>query len=211
MASGSNDRDALANLLQMGMMAKYQSVFENLINRVTRIPEFLLKSFYISGLKPALQWVLLRSRPTTLGEAFSLARITEAGFEEITEQKQNIKEKADTTLPFPIEEALPVVKGPLDASENTLLSLRSEDPNFKIQEKAVEYVRALNVAPLEVVFSRPVDEVRSQFSKFSKDKESVENVLGATKFSECGNSHSVSFSYHLECKVNFEGVGNVTP
>ncbi|GJZ41853.1 hypothetical protein Tco_0588739, partial [Tanacetum coccineum] len=116
-----------------------------------------------------------------------------------------------TTLPFPIEEALPVVKGPLDASENTLLSLRSEDPNFKIQEKAVEYVRALNVAPLEVVFARPVDEVRSQFSKFSKDKESVENVLSATKFSEGGNSHSVSFPYHLECKVNFEGVGNVTP
>ncbi|GKB87509.1 hypothetical protein Tco_0959781 [Tanacetum coccineum] len=155
MASGSNDRDALANLLQMGTMAEYQSVFENLINRVTGIPEFLLKSFYISGLKPA-------------------------HFEEIVEQEQNIKEKADTTLPFPIEEALPVVKGPLDASEDTLLSL-------------------------------PVDEVRSQFSKFSKDKESVENVLGATKFLEGGNSYSVSFSYHLECKVNFEGVGNVTP
>ncbi|GKE27978.1 polypyrimidine tract-binding protein homolog 3 [Tanacetum coccineum] len=82
MASRSNDQDSLANLLQMGTMAKYQSVFENLINRVTRIPEFLLKSFYIYGLKPALQWVLLRSRPTTLGEAFSLARITEAGFED---------------------------------------------------------------------------------------------------------------------------------
>ncbi|GKF89272.1 hypothetical protein Tco_0263235 [Tanacetum coccineum] len=121
---------------------------------------------------------MLVSRPTTLGNAFSLARITEACFEAIAEKKQNIKEKAYTTLTLPSEEASPVVKGPLDASEDTLLSLRSEDPNFKSKEKAVEYVRALNVAPLKVVFAGPVDEVRSQFSKFSKDKESVENEWG---------------------------------
>ncbi|GJT46324.1 hypothetical protein Tco_0955039 [Tanacetum coccineum] len=51
----------------------------------------------------------------------------------------------------------PVVKGPLDADEDTLLSLRSEDSNLSIQEKALEYVRALNAAPLEVVFARPFD------------------------------------------------------
>nr|GEY92390.1 class II heat shock protein [Tanacetum cinerariifolium] len=38
--------------------------------------------FYISGLKVALQIELLRARPTTLGEAFSLARITETRFED---------------------------------------------------------------------------------------------------------------------------------
>ncbi|GJZ71543.1 putative RNA-directed DNA polymerase, eukaryota, reverse transcriptase zinc-binding domain protein [Tanacetum coccineum] len=32
-----------------------------------------------------------------------------------------------------------MVKGPLDANEDTLLSLQSEDPNLIIQEKAVEY------------------------------------------------------------------------
>ncbi|GJW99682.1 reverse transcriptase domain-containing protein [Tanacetum coccineum] len=112
------------------------------------------------------------------------------------EKEQNIKEKAYTTLTLPSEEASPVVKGPLDASEDTLLSLRSEDPNFKSQEKAVEYVRALNVAPLEVVFARPVDEVssaidgvfdmgnvesmevRSMFGEFSNNKKSVEEVVG---------------------------------
>ncbi|GJT97700.1 hypothetical protein Tco_1093218 [Tanacetum coccineum] len=40
-----------------------------------------------------------------------------------------------------------------------------KDPNLKIQEKAVEYVRALNASPLEVVFVGPfdigVDEVSS--------------------------------------------------
>ncbi|GJU22309.1 hypothetical protein Tco_1155651 [Tanacetum coccineum] len=64
----------------MGTVAEYQNEFEMLINRVTRISESLLKSFYISGLKPALQCALLRSNLTTLGEAFSLARATEARF-----------------------------------------------------------------------------------------------------------------------------------
>ncbi|GJY30712.1 hypothetical protein Tco_0414207 [Tanacetum coccineum] len=78
---------------------------------------------------------------------------------EYQKKEQNIKEKADITLSLPSEEASHVVKGPLDANEDTLLSLRSEDPNFRIQEKAVEYVRVLNVAPLEVIFAGPVDEI----------------------------------------------------
>ncbi|GJY23228.1 hypothetical protein Tco_0396886 [Tanacetum coccineum] len=85
MASGGNDRDAkdaLSKLLQMGTVPEYQNEFVMLINRVTRISESLLKSFYISGLKVALQIELLRVRPTTLAEAFSLARITEVRFED---------------------------------------------------------------------------------------------------------------------------------
>ena len=82
MASGGSDQDALSKLLQMGTMAEYQSKFEVLINRLTGISENLLKSFYISGLKPALQCALLRSNSTTLGEAFSLARTTEAYLED---------------------------------------------------------------------------------------------------------------------------------
>ncbi|GKC93443.1 hypothetical protein Tco_1158885 [Tanacetum coccineum] len=86
MASGGIDRDAeyaLSKLLQMGTVAEYQSEFEILINRVTGISENLLKSFYISGLKPALQCALLRSNPITLGKAFSLARVTEARFTDL--------------------------------------------------------------------------------------------------------------------------------
>ncbi|GJS49281.1 ty3-gypsy retrotransposon protein [Tanacetum coccineum] len=73
---------ALSKLLQLGSVAQYQSDFEKLMNRVTEIPEKLLISFYISGLKPALQRELLVSKPTTLGDAFSLARVTEARFED---------------------------------------------------------------------------------------------------------------------------------
>ncbi|GKC00424.1 hypothetical protein Tco_0986560 [Tanacetum coccineum] len=109
--------------------------------------------------------------------------------------------------------------------------MRSEDPNFKIQENGVEYVKALNAAPLEVVFAGPVDEVsnviedvfnidessvegmqvRDKFAEFFKDKGSVEKVLSATKLPKGGNSHLAYSSYHFEDKVKFEGVGNVTP
>ncbi|GJS21674.1 hypothetical protein Tco_0450306 [Tanacetum coccineum] len=85
MASGGSDRDAkdaLSKLLQMGTVAEYESEFLMLINRVTGISESLLKSFYISGLKPTLQCLLLRSNPTTLLETFSLARATKARFAE---------------------------------------------------------------------------------------------------------------------------------
>ncbi|GKD75853.1 hypothetical protein Tco_1334135 [Tanacetum coccineum] len=89
MASGGSDRDAeytLSKLLQMGTVAEYHSEFEILNNRVTGISENLLKLFYISGVKPALQCALLRSNPTTLGEAFFIARITEACFEDENNQ-----------------------------------------------------------------------------------------------------------------------------
>jgi hypothetical protein len=80
MASGSSDRDALSKLLQMGTVADYQSEFVVLVNRVTRISESLLVSFYISGLKLDLQCLLLRSNLKTLDEAFSLTRAAETGF-----------------------------------------------------------------------------------------------------------------------------------
>nr|GEW90544.1 retrovirus-related Pol polyprotein from transposon TNT 1-94 [Tanacetum cinerariifolium] len=95
MASSASDgyaEDALSKLLQMGKVAEYHNEFEMLINRVTRISESLLKSFYIVGLKVALRIELLRVRPTTLAKAFSLAHITEACFED---------ERSPTTIAKP--------------------------------------------------------------------------------------------------------------
>nr|GEX68728.1 hypothetical protein [Tanacetum cinerariifolium] len=80
--SDQDVNDALSKLLQMGMMAEYQNEFEILKNRVTRIFKSLLKSFYTFRHKLPLQLELLRLKPTTLGEAFSLARIAEARFED---------------------------------------------------------------------------------------------------------------------------------
>ncbi|GJS40578.1 ty3-gypsy retrotransposon protein [Tanacetum coccineum] len=69
---------ALSKLLQTGTVAQYQSEFEKLMNHVTNISEGLLILFYVSGLKPSLQRELLVSKPTSLGDAFALAQVTEA-------------------------------------------------------------------------------------------------------------------------------------
>nr|GEZ20063.1 polypyrimidine tract-binding protein homolog 3 [Tanacetum cinerariifolium] len=85
MALGGSDQNAEyapSKLLQLGTMAEYESEFVILANQVTGISANLLKSFYISGLKLELQWELFRSKPTTLGEAFSSARIVNARFED---------------------------------------------------------------------------------------------------------------------------------
>ncbi|GJY04117.1 hypothetical protein Tco_0370057 [Tanacetum coccineum] len=121
MASDGNDQDAeyaLSKLLQMGTMEDYQHEFEMLIKRVM-IPEYLLKSFYISGLKLDLQCLLLRSNPSTLGEDFFKARITKARFEIIIkEDKEHIVEKKiDVILPLQGEFTSPKAKGSLNADE----------------------------------------------------------------------------------------------
>ncbi|GJU00033.1 hypothetical protein Tco_1110371 [Tanacetum coccineum] len=73
---------ALSKLLQLGMVEDYQREFKKLMNKVTDIPDSLLISFYISGLKLHLQRELLASKPITLGYVFWLARIIEARLED---------------------------------------------------------------------------------------------------------------------------------
>ncbi|GJV95718.1 retrotransposon-related protein [Tanacetum coccineum] len=73
---------ALSTLLQLGTVAEYQGEFEKLMNRVMDIPDSLFISYYISGLKLHLQRDLLVSKPTTLGDVFSLVRIIEAPFDD---------------------------------------------------------------------------------------------------------------------------------
>ncbi|GKB86316.1 hypothetical protein Tco_0958588 [Tanacetum coccineum] len=116
--------DALFKLLQRRTVAEYQNEFEMLINRVTGISKSLLTMIYISELKVALQIELLRARPATLVEAFSLARIIEARFEAIThkekaivEKEQSIKEITYTITSLQSEVASLKAKGSLDANE----------------------------------------------------------------------------------------------
>ncbi|GJZ20378.1 hypothetical protein Tco_0556968 [Tanacetum coccineum] len=68
----------LSKLLQLGTVEDYQREFEELMNHVTDIPDSLLISFYIFGLKLHLQREFLGSRPTTLGDMFLFAQTIEA-------------------------------------------------------------------------------------------------------------------------------------
>ncbi|GKB37111.1 hypothetical protein Tco_0882053, partial [Tanacetum coccineum] len=103
---------ALSKLLQLGTVEDYQREFEKLMNSVTDIPDSLLISYYISGLKLNLQHELLVSRLTTLDDAFSLARIIEAHFEAIAkkEKVQIVKKKTDAILPLQSELASSKIK-----------------------------------------------------------------------------------------------------
>nr|GEU76298.1 hypothetical protein [Tanacetum cinerariifolium] len=85
MASEGSNPDAeyaLSKLLQRGTVADYQNEFEMLISQVTGKSKSFFTSIYIFGPKPSLQRALLWSNPTTLREAFSLARIAEARFKD---------------------------------------------------------------------------------------------------------------------------------
>ena len=67
----------LSKLSQNGPVSDFQAAFEDLMNKVTEISEPLLISFFITGLKPAIRRELLFNRPSSLMEAFALARAYE--------------------------------------------------------------------------------------------------------------------------------------
>ncbi|GJS11999.1 hypothetical protein Tco_0368795 [Tanacetum coccineum] len=161
MESDDSDQDAryaLSKLLQSGTVAEYENELLMLMKRVTRISESLLKSFYISGLKLLLQCALLMLAPTTLEEAFSIARIMEARFETIAGKKLNIEEKIDIVLSWPSEEAPPEIKGSLDADE---------DIGVDAVSSAIDCVIHIGES----------NEVRSKFGEFSDNKERVVEVV----------------------------------
>ncbi|KAH9745868.1 E3 ubiquitin-protein ligase CCNB1IP1-like [Citrus sinensis] len=72
----------LFKLTQTTTVAEFQTAFEDLMNRVTGISEPLLISFFITRLKPDIRRELLFARPSSLIEAFALARAYEARAEE---------------------------------------------------------------------------------------------------------------------------------
>ncbi|GKA67863.1 hypothetical protein Tco_0767780 [Tanacetum coccineum] len=102
--------------------------------------------------------------PSTLGEDFFKARITEARFEIIAkEDKEHVVEKKiDVILPLQGEFASSEVKWSLDADEDIGVDDVSSaiDGVFNISESNVESI-----------------EVRSKFGEFSENKASLEEVV----------------------------------
>ncbi|GKD70863.1 zinc finger, CCHC-type containing protein, partial [Tanacetum coccineum] len=230
MALGGSDQNAeyaLSKLLQMGTVAEYKSEDERFTIAIGK-PNKLTAHVHVQDLEQTTRGrgdePNLQSRQNAIVARNSLQGCNiyegccqlDIQFSNIEELQENQEEHIcyyyweNCFSILNVEEASPVVKRPLDASKDTFISLRSEDPNFKIQENAVEYVRALNAAPLEVVFTGPVDEVRDMFAEFSEDKGCLKKVLSATKLPEGGNSQLAYSSYHLEGKVIFEEVGSVS-
>nr|GEW34444.1 hypothetical protein [Tanacetum cinerariifolium] len=97
---------------------------------------------------------LLRERPTTLGEAFSLARLIEARFEAIAEieKEQTIKKKAYNILSLQSELASLEVKGSLDVDEDIGVD---EFREFSENKESVEEVVVSGGEALEVDEDEP--------------------------------------------------------
>ncbi|GKA47211.1 hypothetical protein Tco_0740094 [Tanacetum coccineum] len=189
MASGGSDRDAedaLSKLLQMGTVVEYESKFVILANRVTGISANLLKSFYISGLKPALQCALLMSNPKTLDEAFSLARATKARFMNL--QLLELLRSNPSTLGEaffraritearfedknnqPVDNNVSDQEGP-NVNDKQELKKVDEDIGVDGVSSVIDGVFNIDKSNVESM------EVRSKFGEFSKNKESVEEVV----------------------------------
>nr|GME02199.1 Transposon Ty3-G Gag-Pol polyprotein [Ipomoea batatas] len=71
----------LSKLTQTSAVADYRASFERLLNKVSGIYEPVLISMFIAGLKHELQQDLLLAKPTSLEEAFSLAKTYESKYE----------------------------------------------------------------------------------------------------------------------------------
>nr|GEV43451.1 hypothetical protein [Tanacetum cinerariifolium] len=178
--------------------------------------------FYISGFKPLLQCALLRLAPTTLGEAFFIARIIEAHFETIVGKKPNIEEKIDIVLSWPSEDAPPVIKGSLDANEDIGVvedggdefDGRLDEINLNLSEELAD--NRVSPIPTSLVAHESsracqlweiigIGDAHGLMDNGRNHKFVQPNVWGWMS-----DSQSAYSSYHLEGKMIFEGVGSVT-
>nr|GEW41495.1 hypothetical protein [Tanacetum cinerariifolium] len=131
--------------------------------------------------------------------SLSIDRIMEARFETIARKKLNIEEKIDIIISWPSEEAPLVIKGSLDANEDigVVEVLSVIDDVFDIGESNVESI-----------------EVRSEFSEFIENKESVkEVVVGGGEFDGRLDEINLNLSEELRengGKVIFERGRSVT-
>nr|GMD37481.1 Transposon Ty3-G Gag-Pol polyprotein [Ipomoea batatas] len=68
----------LSKTCQATTVAAYRAEYEKLLNKVTNVPEVVLISMFVAGLKSTIRREVQRTKPTTLIQAFSLASEVEA-------------------------------------------------------------------------------------------------------------------------------------
>jgi len=69
--------EAFTKLQQASTVDEYQSEFEVLSNRIPGLPEEFRVSSFVSGLKEEVRIMVSMFKPTTLPDAFELARLQE--------------------------------------------------------------------------------------------------------------------------------------
>ena len=135
----------------------------------------------------------MRSNPLTLGEDFFKARITEVRFETIAKEEKEhiIEKKIDVILPLDGEFASPKAEESLNADK------------YIGVEEVVGGGEVLKVVEDEL--SRVISTFKDGGGEFDSGLDEINLNLSE----ELADSQSAYFSYHLEGKVIFEGVGSV--
>ncbi|GKD87092.1 hypothetical protein Tco_1358246 [Tanacetum coccineum] len=217
MASDGNDRDAeyaLSKLLQIGTVAEYQMEFEMLIKRVTGISKYLLRSFYISGLKPALQCAFLRLNPKTLNEVFSLARATEARFTNL--QLLEILKPNPSTLGEAFFKAR-ITEVHFEDERSTIDIAKTNNLNTKVQVQDLEETIHHNPNKVEVVKTSMVatfkeheqQENQDNLNEISKEKDDGKPPIFTDIFGSNGGNYSRTSGSETPAKeVVDNGIGS---
>ncbi|GJS57119.1 hypothetical protein Tco_0651903 [Tanacetum coccineum] len=184
MASGGNNRDAeyaLYKLLQMGTVAEYQSKAFSLARAAkARFTNLEL-------------WVLLRSNPTTLGEAFFRARITEGRFEDDNNQvvHHNVRFQEDPS----VNDKQEVKK----AYDQEMKNVKDEEGKNAAEGGRGKRVLAATAEDVTALFLEP---------RYFPSSILVP-VLFLIEEYEIPESRYL-FRHHIEDEVVFEGVGSDT-
>ncbi|GJX93381.1 hypothetical protein Tco_0347967 [Tanacetum coccineum] len=135
----------LSKLFQKGMVEQYQGEFEKLMHWVTDISAGLLITFYVSGLKPSVQRDMLVAKPTSLGDAFSLVRVTKSRLED-----------QGVTLPT---SRLAVASGSQTMTKTTLrfIATRLENPKPPLLSTPVKVGNNSGATPLPIKWISPAE------------------------------------------------------
>ncbi|GKF04412.1 hypothetical protein Tco_0035080 [Tanacetum coccineum] len=211
---------ALLRLLQLRTIEDYQPEFEKLMPRVMDIPNSLLISFYISGHKLYLQRELIVSKPTTLGDTFSLARITEARLDDQAAPMAGTSAKTfgknggdDSESSGPVTPTEKVVGS---GHSSTLFSLVEHENSRSLQlweRIGVGDVHVLmdNDGSRNFVQPNTGEQMRLQAMVMGRPYQGFDGSPEEITWKWMSDSQSAYSPYHLEGKMIFKGVRNVTP
>nr|GEV03654.1 kinesin-like protein KIN-14C [Tanacetum cinerariifolium] len=193
--------------------------------RVTDIPDFLLISFYISWLKLHLMRELLVSKPTTLGDVFSLARTIEARFDDQAapvagmsaglEANKVVNNDDDSkslgpVIPSSDSESSGEVKV-LNWVQQAIDVESTSDNNARHQARELETKVLVDGKQDEEKVVDVADEQNSnEPDVLEVHKEEKDEGCNAKKIMRFRNQDNF-FRHHLEDKVVFDGVESVTP
>ncbi|XP_061341736.1 uncharacterized protein LOC133288055 [Gastrolobium bilobum] len=109
---------ALVKIQQSGSVTEYQAAFEKLVSRVPAVSDPMLRSIFISGLKPKIKRLVLTHRPQDFHEAYALARVYEDHIHDEKPQKPWYSaNRVSTTIPSPSHPINPIIQTHSDTAK----------------------------------------------------------------------------------------------